>query len=418
MWCEWCGSRGLPLGTAPLVVKRAGAVRALRFNESVPRPDQEIVGKLVNNPIRRYDSVQKLEWFLLAAITTILVIRTQLWLTNYPQLGGGGLHIAHLLYGGIFMLIAIWFTLINLNRWAHTTTAVLGGVGFGFFIDELGKFITSDNNYFFKPAAGIIYIVFIILFLVMRELSRRQRLDTQTALANALNFLPQTVTGEFRKEELEFATAMLDQSDQDDPRVALTRKYLDQAVLAPTKPRSKLSIRIQRVHAWITELTQEPSFRPWVMTIVIVWGVISLLGILDLQFDLGIQTQDDARVPHQSVDFLTVARTISILVSVVFVALGVNKMRKDDHQGAYTNFGRALLVSIFVTRVFSFVEAQFGAVFGLAIDIILYSAVAELASQDKQRRHHFAGLGDAELSNRQDEIDGEEEKPETAATPR
>ncbi len=39
-----------------------------------------------------------------------------------PELGGHGLHIAHLLWGG-------------------------------FFIDELGKFITQDNDYFFKPAA-------------------------------------------------------------------------------------------------------------------------------------------------------------------------------------------------------------------------------------------------------------------------
>jgi hypothetical protein len=30
----------------------------------------------------------------------ILVIRLQLWATHYPKLGGGKLHIAHLLYGG------------------------------------------------------------------------------------------------------------------------------------------------------------------------------------------------------------------------------------------------------------------------------------------------------------------------------
>ena len=47
------------------------------------------------------------ETLLIAAVATVLVIRTQLWLTNYPQLGGGGLHIAHLLWGGLFMLLAI-----------------------------------------------------------------------------------------------------------------------------------------------------------------------------------------------------------------------------------------------------------------------------------------------------------------------
>jgi len=381
----------------------------------VGRRDRELVGRLINNPIRRYDFVEKLEWFLLSSITTILIIRTQLWLTNYPQLGGGGLHIAHLLYGGIFMLIAIWFSLIYLNRWSKTASAIIGGVGFGFFIDELGKFITSDNNYFFKPAAGIIYIVFIILFLIVRELSRRQTLDTQTALANAMAFLPQTVTGEFGKDELAVANSLLDQSDQSDPRVGRTRAYFAEIAVAPTKPPSKASLFIDRMHARITALTLRPKFGPVVITIVIAWGVISLLGILDLQFDLGVEVQDHSKVPHESVDFLTVARTLSILTSVVFIGIGIYKMRKDDHQAAYSNFGRALLVSIFVTRVFSFVEAQFGAVFGLLLDVILYSAIAELASQDKQQKHHFGGLGDAELSNRQDEIDGEEAKPQRQA---
>jgi hypothetical protein len=375
--------------------------------------DKEPRGRFINNPIRRYDFVQKLEWFLLASITTILIIRTQLWLTNYPQLGGGGLHIAHLLYGGIFMLIAIWCSVIYLNRSSRTVTAIVGGIGFGFFIDELGKFITSDNNYFFKPAAGIIYIVFIVLFLVVRELSRRQTLDSRTALANAMALLPQTVTGEFGKGELAAANALLDQSDQDDPRVARTRAYFAEIVLTPREPPSRVSLFFDGLHARIAALTMRPKFGPAVITVVVLWGVLSLLGVLDIQLDLGLEAQDHTQVPHESIDFLTVARTLSILTSVVFIGVGIYKMRKGERQAAYSNFRRALLVSIFVTRVFWFVEAQFGAVFGLALDVILYSAVAELASQDKQQRHHFGGLKDVELYNRQDETDGEEAKPQS-----
>jgi hypothetical protein len=385
------------------------------FVSSGPRELASKRPRLINNPIRRFDFVQKLEWFLISAITMILVIRTQLWLTNYPQLGGGGLHIAHLLYGGIFMLIAIWVGLIYLNRGGRSASAIIGGIGFGFFIDELGKFITSDNNYFYKPAAGIIYIVFIILFLVIRELSRRQVLDQKTALANAMSFLPATITGEFRRDELEIANQLLDQSDPDDPRVARIRGYFKDAALAPQKEPSRFAQFIEGTHERITAVTTRPNFGKWVIRIVVLWGLISLLGIIDLQLDLGLETQTGDKVPTNSVDFLTAARSISILISVILVGIGVYKMQRDDHQAAYSYFGRALLVSIFVTRVFSFIEAQFGAVFGLVLDVILYSAIAELASQDSQRKHHFGGLGDAELSDRQDEVDGEEEKPAATA---
>jgi hypothetical protein len=102
--------------------------------------------RLLRNPARDADFIPLLETFLVSAAATVLIIRTQLWATNYPQLGGGGLHIAHLLYGGLFMVIAISLLLMFLNRSIRQPAAILGGVGFGFFIDELGKFITSDNH--------------------------------------------------------------------------------------------------------------------------------------------------------------------------------------------------------------------------------------------------------------------------------
>ena len=40
-----------------------------------------------------------LENFLISAVTAVLLVRLFLYLTGYPQLGGAGLHIAHLLWG-------------------------------------------------------------------------------------------------------------------------------------------------------------------------------------------------------------------------------------------------------------------------------------------------------------------------------
>ena len=103
-------------------------------------------------PIRNVDAGDLIEMMLVVAVVTIVIIRVSLELSGYPQLGGSGLHIAHVLYGGLMMIgaLIIVFALLNISaRWA---AAFIGGVGFGFFIDEVGKFISNDVNYFFEPA--------------------------------------------------------------------------------------------------------------------------------------------------------------------------------------------------------------------------------------------------------------------------
>jgi hypothetical protein len=65
---------------------------------------------------------------------------------------------------------------------------------------------------------------------------------------------------------------------------------------------------------------------------------------------------------------------------------------------AYEAFERALFVSIFVTRVFAFVESQFAAVFGLAVDLLLLITVRAMANYERsagQRRRGRASSSSA-----------------------
>lgn len=345
----------------------------------------------INNPIRRFDAVKRLEWFLIASVGTVLVIRTQLWLTNYPQLGGRGLHIAHLLWGGLFMLIAIWLALIYLNRRAYSTMAIVGGVGFGFFIDEIGKFITSDNNYFFRPAAALIYLIFVALFLSIREISRRQIRNPRTALANAMSFMPYTVTGEFGRAEYRQVSRMLDRADPDDHRVELLRRYFAQTALAPGQRPSRLVELGNRLHAGVTALTHRPRFPGVIIAIVVTWGILSLFGFLNLLLLIDGSSGISAEVTIADSSFVTGASSVSTFTSGVLVVIGIVRMRQGRRQQAYRYFRRALLVSIFVTRVFSFVSSQFAAVFGLAIDIALYAAIGEIAARDEMESDASGG---------------------------
>ena len=108
-------------------------------------------------PVKR----EKAERYMLLSVVsfaaTVVVVRLFLQLTGYPQVGSSELHLAHLLWGGLALFIAALLPLILANRWAYTAGALLSGIGVGLFIDEVGKFITQNNDYFYPPAAPIIY---------------------------------------------------------------------------------------------------------------------------------------------------------------------------------------------------------------------------------------------------------------------
>jgi hypothetical protein len=43
----------------------------------------------------------------------VLIARVFLAMTGFPQIGGGGLHVAHVLFGGILMLVAMFLLLVH-----------------------------------------------------------------------------------------------------------------------------------------------------------------------------------------------------------------------------------------------------------------------------------------------------------------
>ena len=172
---------------------------------------------------RAYDIGPLLDTVIICGAGTILIIRSELWLTHYPQLGGHGLHIAHLLWGGAGMLIAIVLLLSFLNPVVRRVGAILGGIGLGFFIDELGKFVTSDNNYFFKPTAAIIYIFFIAFYIVSRALQTRRVRSSQEYLVNAVELAKDAAVGDLDEDERARALRFLERADQTEPVVAPLR---------------------------------------------------------------------------------------------------------------------------------------------------------------------------------------------------
>jgi hypothetical protein len=132
---------------------------------------------------------------------TVMVTRLFLFLTGYPKIGRGDLHIAHVLWGGLILFMAALLPLIFSNRWVYILGAVLSGVGVGLFIDEVGKFITMNNNYFYPPAAPIIYALFLLTVLVYMRVRRPSTWSPRDELYRALDDFGEVLDHDLEPDE-------------------------------------------------------------------------------------------------------------------------------------------------------------------------------------------------------------------------
>ena len=345
----------------------------------------------LHQPTRRYDLPTLQDTFLVCAVATILVIRLQLWATNYPQLGGGKLHIAHLLWGGLLMLVAIGLLVSYMGRRVRLAGAVLGGIGFGFFIDELGKFITADNDYFFKPAAAFIYAIFVTLFFLTRWLRRRAGLTQREKVANAISLLEETAFADLDGHEKRNAIALLDEADQDDPLVGRLRAVIVELQALPAKQPGRASRAVGWIRHHYVELIQRPWFTRALCVVFILLAVVAALEVLILVFAVGnVLTGDSLRVvlddagdSINTLPFVNWANIASSLLANALVWIGVVRLRRS-RMDAYKWFERALMVTILLTQPFVFIESQFGAVFGLGVSVLLLITVRSLSAGERR----------------------------------
>lgn len=329
----------------------------------------------------------------MTAVATILIIRTQLWLTNYPQLGGDDLHISHMLWGGLMMLIVIIAMMAFINRWTRHFGAFLGGIGFGFFIDELGKFITQDNNYFFKPTAALIYVIFVVLYLSTRQFLKQRSFTPDEYLMNAIELTKEAATRELDVKEKRLALFFLSRADQKDPLVKPLRALLKQIDAIPAPKPSRLTVWGGRLRDGYYALIKKPWFTKALTWFFVITAVGSFIQIIDLIFSISesaINFNPTAifdRVSDESgnLSWTSWASLISSVVSGVLIIVGAWKLRRSRLDG-YRMFEWALLVSIFITQVFAFVQSQFIASIGLGIDILILIALRFMIKQEQQAK--------------------------------
>lgn len=328
------------------------------------------------SPIRNLDGDIYRENFFVAAIASMLAIRFYLYLAGYPQIGGGGFHIAHMLWGGFFMMIALILVFSFLKKGTLHLASILGGVGFGTFIDELGKFITSDNNYFFQPTVAIIYVIFVLLFLSMKAIGRYPPVSKQEYLINAMQLTQEAVLNDLDRNEEKRALAYLKKADHGNPIAKALRSLLHEVETIPPPKPSFVTRSIKRLKGMYYHIT---NWRRTMTVVIIIFFLNALYVVLDTA---------NVFLNHPALSFSEWARFYCSIFAGLFVIAGLVVLRRSSLRG-YRYFKIAVLINIFLTQVFTFYQDQFEALIGLSIYIFLLLLLDFAIAREREKLASF-----------------------------
>lgn len=319
--------------------------------------------------IKNIEAGDYLENFLISAVASILIIRVFLILTNYPQIGGGMFHISHLLWGGFLMAISIIGLLAFLHREIKNIASTLGGIGFGVFIDELGKFITNDNNYFFQPTIAIVYVIFILIFLLYKFFDNPEKITEKEYAVNALEMIKEAVLRDFDPEEKRKAVEFLKKSDPHDPIIKALNTIIAQIDALPPKKMGFIAKFRNKIRHYYIKIIKSRLFAKFIITFSAVASILNIVLV-------AIKIMPEPTFTHLGILF-------SSSVSGFFVILGIYFITRSRRLAAYEMFKIAVLISIFLTQFFLFFEDNLSAITRFVISIVIWSVLQNLIHQEK-----------------------------------
>jgi hypothetical protein len=287
----------------------------------------------------------------LAGIATVLLTRAYLAATGYPRIGGGGIHIGHVVWGGLLMIGALTVALVWAGGRARVWTALLGGVGTGLFVDEVGKYLTTTNDYFYRPAAAIIYLVFAALLVVASFLGRdtvAEVGDASQRLAGAAQIAAGGLVSGLTAQERASAAQLLAGCPEQD-RDAVLRLLELAEVRTPSRFTQALG-RIRRWAQWVAGLR-------WSETVAFTLLVLSRVIVAVI-----FVAQAAGGEPHSTDAGAITASAVSRSAGAVLVIVAVVLRLRGRTLTSYRLSRAAILLDLLITEIFNFHDSQFAAV--------------------------------------------------------
>lgn len=343
-------------------------------------------------PVRRLNAERYLFLTLIAFGGSVLVTRVFLALTNYPQLGNGVLHFAHVLWGGLFLFFATLLPLIFGNAWAFDLSAIAGGIGFGLFIDEVGKFITRTNDYFYPPAAPIIYTSFLIMVWVYVHFKKDRNHSSREEMYQTLSELKEVLDRDIDAEEkaaILNRTKFTIENSQNPAEIDLARSL--EVYMASEKVRTVVRRetwyrrRTSDLKRTIRRILDKLPYRTILIFSLGFTGILSLVQLILVSGDYFgwfnsaanatqfAEVSPDART--QAFWFWIRALAQGLVGTFSFLSALLLLTRKDDLAVRIAII--ALTISLTVVNILIFYLDQFSAVIGTLFEFALLLLVAE-----------------------------------------
>jgi hypothetical protein len=276
------------------------------------------------------------------------------------------------------MAVALLLCLSFLGNRARLWAALLGGIGFGFFIDEIGKFITRDNDYFFQPSIALIYITFVLIYLAFRDLQMRRGVSREEYLVNAVHDLEEAVINDLQPEERTRALRYLGAIAEKDDLSLRLEALIEGANVQPRINGSLHRIRRYVVEGYLKVLARANRFGGlitlFILQLAINAGTVALIVAGHLSEGIvaevsGLRSGLVGLLPTS--DWLLIVSTI---IPSVFVVVALFALRRS-RMTALIFFHRAVLLSILFTEVFMFYRNQAAALVVLAFNLFSWACI-------------------------------------------
>jgi hypothetical protein len=335
---------------------------------------------LFRRPVRREGAEGYLFLVLVSFAVTVIGTRWFLELTGFPRIGGGDLHIAHALWGGALLFVAALLPIVLAGRFVYRAAAVIGGVGIGLFVDEVGKFITADNDYFFPAAAPIIYATFLLSVIVWLRVRRPEEApDPRAQLLGALELLEESVEGDLQRSEVDALRDRLTSAARSGPteeQRRLASTLLDfveaDALRVAPDPVDRLGGLRATWHARTDRWLGGRGLRVVIVSALLVTGLWQLWALIVIAAGIGLETADPLD-PITGIQLLHLA--VEALGGALVLAGGVLVAVVGRHRLGWTLAYVGLLVTITLGDLIGFYVRQFDSILIVLGHLALLAAV-------------------------------------------